>query len=304
MDPTALRPIRVVAGGVQAEISPPIADNAMVSFTRSLDDQPISMSAGLIRIGVSLKDDEPEPEWATLYEFVRQSLAWIRVATRQYWVGILPSRQTNSPMALLLTQVEGKQPLIKGLGAIRAGIRWVPLSGETWEAIEIALGNGWLPSVPEQFLLDSSLHLAEGNFLQAIAGMGIACEVELNSLLEELMGRLGQPVLTELYTVNRPRFHWKLKKLPQLLGASAFSQDNSDRVKALEEMYDRRGQIVHRGHAAMSGNEIARFWFAAEEFFEWSRKERIRLGIWPDLRAMYQSLEQGKKNFSFVFGAS
>lgn len=298
----ALRPICVLVGEIQVEIFPPVADNAMVPFASSLDGQPIPVSVGLMTVRVQLQDDDRAPEWRTIYEFVIRSLSWIRNATRQYWVGTLPSQQTNSPTALLLTEVDGTQPSVTGLGAIRAGVRWVPLFQETWEAIATALRNGWWPPVSEQFLLDSSLHLAQGNFLEAIAGMGIACEVELNSFLEDLMERSGQQtVVTELYKINRPPFGWKLEKLPHLLGASPFSNRNPDRVKALREMYERRGTVVHRGGVSTRGADIARYWFAAEELFEWTRNERIRLGIGPDLSAIYRSLEQGKNRFSFVF---
>ena len=302
LDATALRPISVLTGGVQAEILPPISDNAIVPFAKSINGQPIPVRVGLARVGLSLSDGSPEPEWRTLYEFVRQCFLWIRAATRQYWVGTAPSHQANSPTALLLTRADGRQS-VKGLGAVRAGIRWVPLTAETWEAIETALRNGWRPSIPEQFFLDASLYLAEGNAVQAVAGMGIACEVELNGFLDDLIGRLSQDAVKELYKVNRSPFSWKLEHLPQLLGASPFSSDNSDRVAALREMYERRGTIVHRGYVSITGQDIARYWFSAEEFFEWSRNERIRLGIWPDLSGMYRALEKGKTKFSFVFPA-
>ncbi len=301
LDSSALRPLQALIDNVPVEIFPPMSDNAIVPFAKSLDQQSIPVGVGLIRVGVSLKNEDPEPNWRALYESVRQCLLWIRVATRQYWVGTVPNHQTNSPAGLLLTEVDGKQKPVTGFGAVRAGVRCVPLGIETWEAIETALANDWWPSISEQFLLDSSLHLAEGNFLQAIAGMGIACEIELNSLIEDLIARLNQNAVRDLYKVNRPRFSWKLEHLPQLLGAAPFSSHNPDRIAALKEMYERRGTIVHRGQTSMTPEAIARYWFSAEEFFEWSRNERIRLSIWPDLRVMYNTLEKGKSRFSFVF---
>lgn len=300
LDPTALRPIRVQAGSVTADIFPPAGDNAVVPFAKSLSGQPIAVSIGLIKISVALNRGEPDPEWKALYRYVVQCLSWIRAATRQYWVGAQPSHQANAPTALLLTEEDGKQEAICGLGAGRVGIRWVPLDFETWEAIQAALSNGWWPSVSEQFLMDSSLHIAEGNFLQGIAGAGIACEIELNSLIEDLIAQINQEAVTKLYKKGRPEFSWKLEHLPQLLGAQGFKPSNPDHVATLKEMYESRGSIVHRGHAQMSEQQIARYWFAAEEFFQWSRRERMRLGIWPDISAIYKSLDEGMHRFVFV----
>lgn len=271
IDPQSLRPLNFSVNGVAGEIFPPASDYALIPFKESLQHQPIQVRVGLIRVRVSLNAGEPEPEWRSLYEFLRQSLLWIRVATRQYWVGIIPSQQTNSPTALFLREEDGKEQPITGLGAIRAGIRWIPLDCETWEAIEATLFNKWWPSISEQFLMDSSLHVAEGNFLQGIAGVGIACEIELNNLIDNLITRTNQEAVTRLYKVGRPQFSWKLEYLPQLLGAQPFEPSNSDHRTALKEMYDQRGTIVHKGQTQMSGHQIARYWFAAEEFFRWSR---------------------------------
>lgn len=304
LDPAALRPIRFLAGGVRAEMFPPVSDSAMVPFPTSLAGQPISATVGLIKISVSLNDSESGPEWRTLYDSVIQCLSWIRAATRQYWVGTLPSHQANAPTALLLTEEDGKQESISRLGAVHPGIRWVPLDLETWEAIEQALSKAWWPSVSEQFLMDSSLHIAEGNLLQGVAGVGIACEIELNNLIDDLLIRINQEAITKLYKKGRPEFSWKLEHLPQLLGVQAFKPSNPDHVAALKEMYGSRGSIVHRGHAQMSGQQIARYWFATEAFFQWSRRERMRLGISPDMSRMYKGLDQGMHKFTFVTGAS
>lgn len=303
IDPQSLRPLKFSVNGVAGEIFPPASGDALIPFTESIQHQPIQVRVGLIRVRVSLNAGDPEPEWRSLYEFVRQSLLWMRVATRQYWVGIIPSQQTNSPSALLLREEDGKEQPITGLGAIRAGIRWIPLDCKTWEAIEGALSNGWWPSISEQFLMDSSLHIAEGNFLQGIAGVGIACEIELNDLIDNLIRRTNQEAVAKLYRVGRPQFSWKLEHLPQLLGARTFEPSNPDHVAALKEMYESRGSIVHRGHAQMSGQQIARYWFAAEAFFQWSRRERMQLGIWPDISAIYRSLDQGMHKFTFITGA-
>jgi hypothetical protein len=164
------------------------------------------------------------------------------------------------------------------------------------------LQNGWWPLISEQFLLDSSLHLAQGNFPQAIAGMGIACEVELNSFLEDLMEKSGQqPLVRELYKRSRASFGWKLERLPGLLGASPFSSSKPDRVSAVVERYESRGTVVHSGNISTRGEKIACYWFAAEDLFAWTRNERIRLRIGPDLSDIYRSLEQGKNRFCLAF---
>jgi hypothetical protein len=295
-------PIRALAEAVEIEIFPPVAENAHVQFTKALPRQPISVSVGLMTVRVQLEDHAPDPEWRTLYEFIRQCVSWIRAATRQFWLGMMPSQQTNSPVALLLSEIDGQEAHVTGLGAIRAGVNWVPLFRETWDAIGKALQNGWWPLVSEQFLLDSSLHLAQGNYPQAIAGMGIACEVELNGFLQDLIEKSGQqPLVTELYKRSRAKFRWNLEHLPGLLGASSFASGTPDRVSAVVEMYESRGKVVHGGNISTGGEKIARYWFAAEDLFAWTRNERIRLGIGPDLSDIYRSLEQGRSRFSFVF---
>lgn len=128
--------------------------------------------------------------------------------------------------------------------------------------------------------------------------MGIACEVELNNFLDNLVESSGQqPLVRELYKRSRGTFRWKLEQLPSLLGALPFSSGKPDMISAVDEMYATRGTVVHTGNLSTQGKEIARYWFAAEESFAWTRSERIRLKIGPDLSDIYRSLNQWKKSF-------
>ncbi len=309
-DSSEWMPLKILRDTHKFEIFRPFSDSVSVSMPLAFGGQVTPMEYSLMRARVEIEDGQPEPEWMPVYMLVKNCLSWVRVATRQYWIGMLPSPSMNFPKATIQTEVDGVATFT-GAGAYSAAVVPLALTRSVWDGLAPVLEQDFSPRVSESFLCDALLYFAERNYAQAAVGFGIACELELNSFITDLLSLQPEQV-KDVYKLSGLRFSEKLSKVPGLLGASTFRDSKPVAAEKLSELYEMRGQAVHSGAAVLrqkggtgkqaptpapvTGAALAGFWFAAEDFFEWTRRERTRMGIWASTGSVYDALDTQRSN--------
>jgi hypothetical protein len=305
-DPAEWQPLKVVRDTYNFELCRPVSDSLSVSMPLSSGNQILPINYSLMRVSLLAEQDQPDPEWMVAYSIVKCCLSWIRIVTRQYWIGILPTPSVNFPRVTIMAELISGDVTFTGAGAFSSLVIPLRLSHTVWDALTPLLQTGVLPQMSESFLCDALLHFAGRDYVQAVAGLGIACELELNSFIEDLL-QLHPETVRKMYKINRLQFSEKLRKIPTLLGTSDFKRIHASSFAKVSELYESRGRAVHTGQAStvrkdnktdrqeiapLSVGLLAGYWFAAEDFFEWTRRERTRLGIWKEnVGAVYHDLD-------------
>jgi hypothetical protein len=312
-DPAEWQPLKIVRGANHLNLWGPLSHSLGVNMPHSLGNQVYAVNYSLMRVSLEAEIGQPEPGWTEVYSLVQCCLSWIRTITRQYWIGVLPTPNINSPRLTILTEIDGKGTF-SGAGAHSSAVVPLRLSSTVWDALTPLVQEGVFPPVSESFLCDALLHFADRDYVQAVVGLGIACELEINSFIEAIL-QLQPPAVREMYKLSGLRFAEKLKKVPRLLGASEFKEFKLSSFEKVIELYEKRGQAVHSGRASVlrkddktrkeetvpvTAQDIAPYWFAAEDLFAWTRNERNRLGISRGLTAVYRDLNTNRMKMLVV----
>jgi hypothetical protein len=265
--------------GFPMQIQKPVAGQKLVGVAETIGNEGVEVNYSIVRVGVSIGDAQPNPEWYIPFGAVRECLAWIRVASRQYWLGVLMSG-TNSFMRGSIITGPGKYT---NVAATQTPIGINPLTKELWEWIGLQVAAGNKPSIADLFFCDAMLSFREHDFMQTIIRLGVVCELELNAFLDDLIARQSATVKA-LYNERKFQFAWKLKNIPPILGADSFEDHDKISTRQITDLYELRGSAIHRAECLIDNSpvkfeHVAKFVFAVERFLSWTKSQRAKLGL-------------------------
>jgi hypothetical protein len=118
---------------------------------------------------------------------------------------------------------------------------------------------------------------------QAILALGVCCEVEVQSLTQEIIATKDEPFQRLFEDHARLNFRDAIGKLIENLGGEPFGSYDADATKLVLSLYEMRGQVAHRGacmghdggkHAEVGFKELASYVQAVEKLFTWSERQR------------------------------
>jgi len=274
VDQSEWSPLKVPSDKGNFLLLKPIPGESTARAIETISNEILEVSYSLMRVQVSCNDEEAIPDWQVPLWLVHRCIEWIRVATRQYWLGF----KWNAVQSLhgCIQTTVGGEVTIQNFGTAGWPIFPPPLTQDVWKAIGREIIAGQNPPVSEQFLCDALARFHERAYRQAIVAMGIACELELNSFIDDLLC-LHHPSTKLLYSQTRFDFRKKFSKIAVALGASEYPKPTS--METILALYELRGAVAHRGRCEVDNGQVSRFWFAVEEFFRWTAEERKRIGI-------------------------
>lgn len=287
--------------GNRIQVSKPVTRSKFYISQDIVGNQPTVPNVDLradwaVFIGVSLVDIELEPRGQISQDQVmnrlhppaaqvlRDLVSWIRVLTRQYWVGY---RERN------IVEQQGWAILIDGenersLGSVGGGFGFSygrPLDRDTWLTIGAKLALRELPRPSQIFFCDALFDISQGDIVQAVAALGIAREMEANSLLSHILERRTQELQTIFEKHVRYKFTEATNKIIRIFGGEPFPEAEPGAARLLNTLYDMRGKAVHRGECtydehgktvAVTFGDIPKFVEAAEKLFTWSENQRAK----------------------------
>lgn len=267
-------------GEVSCFLVPPKVGGKVVPVDGALGNEGVEVGYSVIRVRAASPHGGPGPEWTVPYQAVRRCVSWVRAVGRQYWLGVHGSASRTVRGSIVLTSGDGGRYSYTNFCGTRTPIFVKPLSRELWEWIGAQLVRQRLPAVTDLFFCDAMLSVADCDFVQAVIRLGVVCELELNSFIDDLLCRQQEGV-RRLYASGRPPFAWKLRNMPEILGAEPYQRANGRNASLLLELYERRGSAVHKGSCAADFGDVSRYVFAVDNFLCWTKAERARLGIGP-----------------------
>jgi hypothetical protein len=253
--------------GIPIKIHKPITDQSSHSVPGSIGNERLDVYSTIVRL--ELSSDAP-PDGHLLYPLTFQCLAWVKILTRQYWVGLAGSGTTSVRGSSLVTDMVTSATVPTNFGGFNTPIIAQPLSRETWEQVGWALTSAQFPRSSDLIFCNGLLALRDGGLQEAIALLGIACEIELNECLEFFLSGRKDPVTDLLYKRIRVDFKWKLNNLLPMLCGKKFSEDVPQWYEPLLRLYETRGSAVHDAASPDMVRNAPRFVLAADSFLKWS----------------------------------
>lgn len=232
-------------------------------------------------VGVERLHDETR---ATALVVLQELASWVRVLTRQYWVGRRGRDVKEDKYLLYMGNFGEGLPLHTG-GAGRGFDSSRTLDVATWVRVGRVLELGERPSASQLFFCDALLDIAEGNIPQAVAALGVSCDQEVYSLTGEVLAGKGEELRRMYEKFVSLNFQQSLDALA-LLGCGPFKGFDPEAHARVLKLYKARNKTVHEGkeYYREDGRDITitrtdtpRYVQAVERLFAWADSERTRL---------------------------
>ncbi len=171
---------------------------------------------------------------------------WIRFLARQYWIGHKENFIDEQHYNVNLIDGTRKEPL-SSAGAGLAYDYYKLLDNRIWEQIGAKLRGNEKPRPGQLFFCDGLLGILGADLASAVLALGISCELEVFSLIEEVLELKHGDQCKSAEEIEGRRFREKLSELEAMCGRSFFDFDpNADRL--VKELYALRGKAAHRAH--------------------------------------------------------
>jgi hypothetical protein len=224
---------------------------------------------------------------------VHHALRWMRTLTRQYWIGT-GSAGVAAKYRGTAFRVEGINVYQINFAHYGHSILVRPLTRSIWEAMIYPIENEMAVPPGQSIFCDALTSFAVGDSVVALIQLGVACDIALTGLLDELAALNPSSQAATAYLKARheqkDKFGSKLLKYPLDFGLDdprKFHPVNRapDWVDQLLILYKFRNKAAHEGRAQikdratgvfrdLQAGELGSFIFAVEALFEWIGKQR------------------------------
>jgi hypothetical protein len=158
-DTNTWEPLNLEVAGQQFFIEKPMPGEALspVKETRGNEQAHTSYTVMKVRLGDTIEN--PEREWHTPVSLARSCLAWVRVLTRQYWLGVLAAGTEAIVRGWAFQVQEDGSYTYRNFGAYTTPIIPTPLSEHLWRLTEQLMSSGERPPVSHETVCDALLHM-------------------------------------------------------------------------------------------------------------------------------------------------
>lgn len=215
---------------------------------------------------------------------LQQLISWIRVLTRQYWVGY--SGRNFRPIKYVMYVGQGEKEKPSHAGEVGWSFEYGRgLDAATWAQIETKLALGERPKPSQLFFCDALLDIAEGDVAQAIVALGVSCEMEMSILRQDILAGKDEEFQRLFEEYMKPRFEDSFKLLKEF-GCDPFREFDEKADRLVRNLYKARGKAAHRGESYYEENGkkvfitrdgILVYVHAVERLFAWSDAQRMRV---------------------------
>jgi len=227
------------------------------------------------------------------FEVARDALQWIRILSRQYWIGSGAAGVSATYRASAF-RVDGavvgqRNCVFYGSAAL---VRALPRSA--WEPLGLCVEQSIPVPVSESIFCDALSSLAQGDTVRCLVELGISIEIELTNLLDDVAALNPSSADATKYLKRRQYESFENRflqystrlgcKYPRDFTAPNASSDWFDKIVLL---YKFRNKAAHEGRPVLYDDSVGRirslaegelqsFVFSAETFFQWSSEQRSR----------------------------
>jgi len=264
--------------GFQVCIPKPIADTSLYlkiqpsggpvvfDISRFKPGSGLALQATMVSIQLKSALEVPEDKIDQTFQPIALEVfhhfkSWIRVLTRQHWIGYQQTAFPQQDFNVNVITGELKKPL--GTRSVSVGFDyWKPLDQIVWSALGEKLAKGRLPSAGQLFFCEGLVDMGTGDLAQAVVELGAACELEVYSTIaDSLQGRKAAP--ENLKKVERLNLARKVKLLGSLNGHS-FKRFDANAARLVNKLYGMRGAAIHRADLPFVDNSKSPMWNASQ----------------------------------------
>jgi len=228
---------------------------------------------------------------AKVFSVVADAIRWIRILTRQYWIGT-GSTGVSAQYRGSAFRVERREVYQSNFAHYGQAVLASSLDLSVWHTLIQPVEYSIQPPVDQTLFCDALLSLAMQETATATIQLGMAVEIAITNLLDDLAAEQPKSEATRNYRSSYASFRSKLAEHSVAFGLSDPGKYHMewappDWVGHLGVLYEGRGKAAHSGKALVrikeSGQfrpltfeDLQTFVFSAEALFAWISDERSK----------------------------
>jgi len=232
-----------------------------------------------------------------VFPIIREALQWIRVLSRQYWIG---TGTAGMAAAYRGSAYRVEPPTVAQMNYAGYGqtVQVRPLKLDSWHQVRSCVEAQFPVPPAESIFCDALSSFVSGDPVRSVIELGISAEIELTNLLDDVAALRPNAAATirylDLKRKHRDHFRTKLLRVSTAFGLddpTNYSAPNtqSNWAELLQKLYGFRNKAAHEGRCLiedktlhttrpLNTGELQSFVFAVEAMFNWARQQRRTLG--------------------------
>ncbi len=294
-DSTDWPPLRIARDGLDVHLLKPISMPVTAKEQLAAGNESPDLYSSNLR-AIVLKTSQGFPATHdSVFEIVRHALQWMRVLSRQFWIGTGAAGVAAASRGSAFN-VDG--PFVTQMNYALYGstvlVRSLPL--RFWEPLGECVANGAPVPVSESIYCDALASFASGDSVRCLVQLGVAVEIELTNLLDNIASVQPDTGGAAKYRREKRELTFKQK----LLTSTAWLHASNPKQFVLPDMpadwavqilslYKFRSTAAHEGRAVimdsatgprpLAAGDLQSFIFSTEVFYRWSRTQRLKFRL-------------------------
>jgi len=288
-------PLRIERSGVVHHLLKPLSMNVTAKEQVAAGNESPDLFCSNIR-AIILKTSVGFPtKHATVFEIVKHALQWMRTLSRQYWIGTgtagVAAAYRGSAFRVEGAVVRQMNYASYGHAAV---VRAFPF--EFWEPLGKLVEQNVPVPVSESIFCDGLSGFAAGDTVRCAVELGVAVEIELSNLLDDLATLRATTTGARKYMKERRKLSFERRFLDGSVWVGAIDPKTftipkraTDWTDQIMTLYKLRNKCAHQGRAVipdgsgglrpLTAGELQGFIFSVESFYRWSSDQRSRAGL-------------------------
>jgi hypothetical protein len=261
--------------------------DAYFDFEAGREEEEISLITVEIILPAGVTEESlPNETLETALAVLQELTSWIRVLTRQFWVGYHGRGSQGQKYVMYIG--EWKEPKRRHTGGAGWGYQYGKnLDATTWAKIGTKLALGARPRPSQLFFCDALLDAVRGDLAQAVLALGVSCEIEISTLRQDILAQKDEEFQRLFEEYMKPRFEESFRLLKEF-GCDSFSDFDEEANRLVRNLYNARSKAAHRGECYyveggkkvfITRTEIPKYVAATEKLFAWSDAQRSRICV-------------------------
>ena len=284
-------PLPLTRFGTPVRLLKPTVGQSNLPVPGRMASQPLDIRNTTFAFETDLYPLAQTPAADAFFPALAQMTHLLRTVARHYWLGLAIANEGHIFQAVR-TRIEEGSAESTGAGAFTNPFIVKPIDQQTWRFLGEMLEKGCSPSNAEVVLCDALLEVRRGALLNAVLLLGVACEIEITTLIDQLadLVNLSNNARDRILRKDfKTKFTQECVTLgtPDPLTAAVLSFPN-DWAQTVCELYTARNKVAHSGECLIKENgtlvpvemrHIPKLIYSADALLCWANAERRKLGI-------------------------
>lgn len=293
-DSTDWPPLRIAHDGTEIYLLKPISTPVTATEQLAVGNESPDLYCSNVR-AVVLKTFQGFPATHDrVFEIVREALQWMRVLSRQFWIGTGAAGVAAASRGSAFN-VDGAFVTQMNYALYGSTVLVHALPRRFWEPLGQCVASGVPVPVSESIYCDALASFASGDSVRCLVESGVAVEIELTKLLDELAAANPDPDGAAKYRREKRELTFKARLLTATAWLHATNPKQfvipnmpADWAEQLLSLYKFRSTAAHEGRAVidsetgprlLAAGDLQHFIFSTEVLYRWSSAQRLKFRL-------------------------